>query len=364
MGIIELMKNIVPSPDLNLQRPQLIAMVHVPSNNILQNTVYLDRYGLETYSVQDLEILNKVRKELIKLFHKTLEDNELPFLDQCRSSIFIFEKERVEELETLLEKIPFVKHLVERAIREVDIFVRNGINIIEVENIAAPYFIGDKIPFEDLLISAIICKTIRKRFPNLIMGLHILASNEIESLPIAIISGLYFVRSESSIFSGFRPEGHTVNNANLAKFYYLRNFLQTFLGVENPKERRFPQIWSDLQKKHTVFEQELSELSVWLKNILFMKLEGVILTGSETGKDIEKKDLVMARESIDDLAEKTKEYFGEPIRVPLITGSGLDMELYKQYADFIITGTQLKKNKYWENEVDEANVKILIEKMK
>ena len=93
-----------------------------------------------------------------------------------------------------------------------------------------------------------------------------------------------------------------------------------------------------------------------------MKLEGVILTGSETGKDIAKKDLLMAREEINNLKKQTQEYFGESVEVPLVTGSGLDMDLYRQYADFIITGTQLKKNKYWENEVDEKNVKALVEK--
>jgi predicted TIM-barrel enzyme len=357
------MANPVPSPDRTQKKPQLIAMVHVPSNNILQNTVYLERFGLKTYTTAELLKLDKVRKELFELFNRTISTNRLPFLEQCRSSIFIFEKEKSEELEEELKRLSFVNYLLERAMREVEIFTRNGINIVEIENIAAPYFIGDKIPFEDLLISTLICKEIRKKFPTLVIGLHVLASNEIESLPIAIVSNLYFVRSESSIFSGFRPEGRTVNNANLAKFYYLRNYLQAYLGVEDQNDRRYPQIWSDLQKKHTVFEQELSDLNVWLKNILFMKLEGVILTGSETGKDIAEEHLVMARQAIDNLKEQTKTYFGEPIEVPLITGSGLNMDLYKKYADFIITGTQLKKNKYWENEVEEENVKALVNKM-
>lgn len=353
----------IPVPDLNIKKPQLIAMVHVPSNNILQNTVYLDRYGLDTYTTIDFNVLNQVRAELFRLFDKVADKQKVSFLEHCRSSVFIFEKEETEKLELMLSDLPFVQYLVNRALGEVEIFVRNGIKIIEVENIAAPYFIGDQIPFEELLIINIVCKAIRKKFPELVIGLHVLSSNEVESLPIAIISKAYFIRSESSIFSGFRPEGHTINNSNLAKFYYLRNYLQAYLGVEDAKERRYPQIWSDLQKKHTVFEEELMDLDIWLKNILFMKLEGVILTGAETGTNIPKEHLKMARTAINSLKEQTQQYFGEPVEVPLITGSGLDMELYKDYADFIITGTQLKKNKYWENEVDEQNVQALIKKL-
>jgi predicted TIM-barrel enzyme len=354
----------IPKPNENKGRPQVVAMVHVPANNILQNTAYLDRFKMQTYSVADLKILDKIRIELTGLFDEVLKEKKLPFLEQCRSSVFLFRKEQTEKIEQMVQELPFVKYLIQRALREVDIYVRNGIGIVEVENIAAPYFIGDKVPVEDLLILNIICKAIREKYPDLVMGLHLLSSNEIESLAIAIISKAYFIRSETSIFSGFRPEGRTVNKSNLAKFYYLRNYLQAYLEVEDQKERRYPQIWSDLQKKHTVFEQELADLSVWLKNMLFMKLEGIIVTGGETGKNITQKDLSMAREAIENLKKETQQYFGESVEVPLITGSGLDMDLYKQYADFIITGTQLKKNKYWENEVDEENVKALVEKMK
>ena len=354
--------NNIPVPEKNKKMAQLIAMVHVPSNNIFQNSVYLDKMRIKTYSVEELKTLNKARKMLLQLFGEVLEENKLSFLEQCRSSVFIFKKEETKEIEKIVQELPVVQFLVKRAISEVDVYVKNGISAIEVENIAAPYFIGDKTPFEDLLILTIVCRAIRKKYPNLVMGLHVLSSNDIEALPIAIIFNIYFVRSESSIFSGSRPEGQTMNNANLAKFYYLRNYMQSCLGVEDLKDRRYPQIWSDLQKKHTVFNQELVDLNVWLKNILFMKLEGIILTGTETGKNITEKDLLMAREEIDNLKKQTQEYFGESVEVPLVTGSGLDMDLYRKYADFIITGTQLKKNKYWENEVDEKNVKALVEK--
>jgi predicted TIM-barrel enzyme len=310
--------------------------------------------------------LEEARKKLSLLLEETIKETGLDILNLCRSSVFLLKSSEVEEIEKQVSKIGFVNQAVERALKEVDIYTRNGINIIAVENVGAPYFIGNEIPWEELLILNIVCKSIRAKFPSVHMGFHVLSSNELEALPIAIISKAFFVRSESSIFSGFRPEGKTINRGNLAKFFYLRNYLHAKSGIENASDRRFPAIWSDLQKKHTVFEEEISNLDIWLDNILFQKLEGIILTGAETGADISEQDLSRGREAIEKVKDQSKKIFGGKmeINIPLITGSGMDMAMYKKYADFIITGTQLKENKYWENEVEEDSVIALVEKLK
>ena len=68
------------------------------------------------------------------------------------------------------------------------------------------------------------------------------------------------------------------------------------------------------------------------------------------------------------LIHKTKEKINElaghvvDIDIPLVTGSGNNIEMYCKYADFIISGTALKENNYWENEVDEERVKKWLEK--
>ena len=73
--------NNIPVPEKNKKLAQLIAMVHVPSNSIFQNTVYLDKMKIKTYSVAELMILNKARKMLLQLFREVLEENQLSFLD-------------------------------------------------------------------------------------------------------------------------------------------------------------------------------------------------------------------------------------------------------------------------------------------
>jgi predicted TIM-barrel enzyme len=354
------------TPNIIPGSPQLIAMIHAHTNNALQNTQYNEGFGVSTYTTKELSVLEQARKKLSLLLDEAVGETGLNLLNLCRSSVFLLKSSEVDGIERQVKKIGFVNQIVERALKEVDIYTRNGIDIIAVENVGAPYFIGNEVPWEDLLILNIVCKSIRAKFPDVHMGFHVLSSNEIEALPIAIISKAFFVRSESSIFSGFRPEGKTINRGNLAKFFYLRNYLHAKNGTESASDRRFPAIWSDLQKKHTVFEEEISDLNVWLDNILFQKLEGIILTGAETGSDISEQDLSHGREAIEKVREYSKKILGRKmeINIPLITGSGMNMDMYKKYADFIITGTQLKKDKYWENEVSREYVKELAEKFK
>ncbi len=228
------------------KKPHLIAMVHVHTTNAFTNTAYNDLLNVETYRVGDMELLQKIRSEMKQLHEEVVTENKIEILRSSKSSIFVLKAEEVNILEEELMKLSFVQSIIERALSDVEIYTRNGIEAIEIENTGAPYFIGDEVPFEELAILNIVAKRIRSTFPNIMMGIHVLAGDELESLPIAISSESYFIRSEASVFSGFRPEGKMINRGNLAKFFYLRNFLNAYLGVEDPKERRYPQIWSDI----------------------------------------------------------------------------------------------------------------------
>lgn len=343
---------------------RLVAMLHVPSNNALTNTVYNDGFGISSYRPKDLATFEHIRQGLWKLDKKVQEKTGLDILGDCRTASFVLFSQDVKSLTQLLAEIPFVQELEERALREAEIYVRNGINIIEIENVGAPYFIGNQVPLEDLLILHHICQRVRNKFPDLNIGVHVLSSDDIESLSIAIECDASFVRSESSMFYGLRPEGPTINRGGLAKFFYFRNLLNAYKGIDNPVERRFPAIWTDLQKKHTIFNTEIQDLSTWLGHLEFVKIEGAIVSGIETGSDVSEADLIRTREAIDRVKEATKRFMPNPvdIDIPLITGSGMHVEWYKKYADFVIVGTQLKKSKYWENPVDEDNVKALLDR--
>ncbi len=346
-------------PKLIPGKAQLIAMVHVHSSSALLNTSYADLFGIESYSAKDLVVLDDCRKQLLVLSKQLEAETGNTLFSVCRNASFVLKEQDIEGLEKNISKIPFVKLLINRALQEVQLFWQNGIRCIEVENVGAPYFIGNEIPLEELLILLVVAKAIRATFPEVQMGVQVLSCGELEALPIAIACGAFFVRSEASIFTGFRPEGETNNRGNLAKFYYLRNYLNTKKSNETAENKRFPVLWCDLQKKHTVFVEELGNLKTWLNLALFQKLEGIVLTGAETGANISESDLGEARKSIDQTMEKINNIHGGAVNyeLPLVCGSGTNFEMYKKYADFIIIGTALKKNNYWENAVEESKVK-------
>ena len=343
-------------------KAQLIAMVHVHSSNALTNTRFNSLFKVETYSLNELTLLDEIRKKMLLLSDKVVEETGIKIFKYCRNASFVLKKQEVEALEGKIKNILFVQQLINRALREVEIYHRNGINFIEIENVGAPYFIGNEIPPEELLILLVVAKSIRKKYHEIHIGIQVLSCGELEALPIAISCNAHFVRSEASVYKGLRPEGETNNRANLAKFFYLRNYLNTMNGVTSFESRRFPALWCDLQKKHTVFNEELNNLKTWLNTMLFQKMEGIVLTGSETGSDCVENDLIVARKSINQTKEKISELAGYAVEMdlPLVTGSGSNIEMYKKYADFIITGTSLKENNYWENEVDEERVKALV----
>lgn len=344
-------------------KAKLVAMVHVHSNNALCNTRYNSIFGTTTYSSQELKVVDEIRKKLATLAITIVEESGNSVFKYCRTASFILKKNELALLEEKALGIEFVKKLVDKALQETAIYFRNGIECIEIENVGAPYFIGNEIPLEDLFLIHLVAKSIRKSFPEINIGIQVLSCGELEALPIAIACNAFFVRSEASVFKGLRPEGEIFNRGNLAKFYYLRNYLNTCNGAELPENRLLPALWCDFQKKHTLFETELTDLSVWLDNSLFQKLEGIVITGNETGSAVKEEDLIRAKKSILHTKERINQLAGYPVNInlPLITGSGSDIEMYRKYADYMIVGTALKKNRYWENEVDES---LLIEFLK
>lgn len=386
------MQVILPEPN---KKCRAIAMIHVHSTTAILNHNMTHVMDIKVPTCEETKTFQQVvGSDLDPMYRALLEHN--PLLKHatdnhhpCRSAIFL-NKDDEPRLKKALDKLrhlPFIKSLVDRALDETKILVSKGVDCIEVENIAAPYFVGGAnggVPWEEIIIEYFVATEIRKHFPHLPMGVHILSCDELEALPIAIAVGAFFIRSEATLFAGVRPEGRVQNEGNLARFMYVRRLLRQLLtpveahGAANSMELQFPQIWSDLHKKHTHFDPALDSMVPWLENVGFCKLEGCIITGDHTGSDVSIADLTMARKSIDGYKKFVEEKIlphsktvhetenilaqGAPF-LPLVTGSG---SKFKEYAaagaDYIIVGTALKMGPYWENHIDpNAIEKVLSE---
>ena len=83
----------------------------------------------------------------------------------------------------------------------------------------------------------------------------------------------------------------------------------------------------------------------------FFLSDGVILTGTSTGKETDIDELKKVR---------------DVVNIPVLIGSGLtadNIEKYFPAADAFIIGSYFKKGGNWQNEVDADRVKALMDKI-
>lgn len=313
----------------------IIGMLHVPINTILAAPhEWRDQLNLPAVSsIKDRQILSSFSGW----------DFRTPF----------DEPNKVEEAIELVHALSFYRYLSDRMMKEADIYVRNGISTFSLENIGAPYFLNPASMQSAIfaVMLSLACE-LRHGFSKNQIGIQILSYSDPLAMSVACYAKLDFIRSEGSLFAGERPEGRNENAGTLAKLYVQRDELSAIM-----KSKHVPKVYTDLQKKHTVFSEGLRSLDVWLDNIIFQKLEGVVITGTGTGVPVVESDLAKARTAIDAIIQK--HYFPSKLEIPLIAGSGVDLKnccVYKKYVDAVIAGSTLKKYGYWECPVDPNRV--------
>ncbi|MDD5455915.1 MAG: BtpA/SgcQ family protein [Candidatus Margulisbacteria bacterium] len=332
---------------------QIIGMLNMPTNIIFQGQPdWLNHLGIPGMTANDWKTVQNIRSIYNELLNeKSPSDVDFQTFDQDFNGILAFKK--LERLEYRIQKLSFYKWLEDRMLMEAAAYLKHGVNIMQFENIAAPYQFRNNVLIEDRLLMHTLINSYRKEYPAVPTGIQILCFAENIALELAIRHKLFYVRGESLLFTGHRPEGDTPNSGNQAKFYYIRNL---FNGLQE-KPNIYPKLYVDLLKKHTSFPQELQDLQLWLDQVEFTKLEGIIITGSETGQPVNEKDLEQARKHLNKVYEKTNQRVpGKGISVPLITGSGANNDniaMYTKFANAIIVGSYHKQFGYWEFAIDE-----------
>ncbi len=319
----------------------LIGMLHVPINTIIAGpSRWRLSLGLPAASRDDWNIINQLPP---------------PPTDNNRE-----EGTCVTGALEAVRALSFWPALCDRFSSEARCYERNGVNEVVIENIAAPYFVRTGQPPVIYWCMRALAKLLKTSCPGFKIGVQVLACADHWAMEIACRTGLDFIRCESGLFEGLRPEGRTPNEGNLAKLYLMRNVLMAQLGLEGPG----PQVYLDLRKKHTAFMPWLDSLQPWLENILFQKIEGVIISGIATGAPVPEEDLRQARVAIETVKRQTAATVGKSWAPPLIVGSGVSPDnigMCKRYADAVIVGSALKEGGYWECALDERKLQRLIE---
>lgn len=327
-------------------------MLHIPVNTILTAPQkWRQALGLPDATVNDWNLIREIDKDIN---------------GQCKNGFMESLLSRpgkalATEMHELASSLSFFAFLEERMLSEAGFYMRYGTDALMLENVAGPYFIKGRQPIIIYSVMSALAHRLREVYPLGRLGIQILAFSDNLAMEIAVRSGFEFVRSESALFSGIRPEGYNPNHGNLAQLYMLRNCMLADLERDDDG----PQVFVDLQKKHTMFADELTDLDIWLENILFQKLEGIIITGSSTGSPVREKDLKQARTFLDTNAKKTRQSLGFRWCQPLIAGSGVstdNIEMCRKYTTGVIVGSSLKQGGYWECPLDEERLKRFADK--
>ena len=317
---------------------KIIGMLHIPVNSILASPPEWQRsLGLPAPTAADWTIIEELRK--------TLDGSGFPKPERSSG-----------ECLANVKQLSFYDFVRDRMLAEAEIYARNGIRQLMLENTGAPYFTRGHQEAVIYWLMRMLAGLLRNQYPTFTLGIQLLAFSDDWAMDIACRNRFNFIRCESALFGGMRPEGFTPNHGNLAQLYARRQELLAAMP-----EVPMPRVYVDLQKKHTVFETELLPLQHWLDNLVFAKLEGVVITGTGTGQPVNRADLQKAREAIDHA--KSLPFFPANLELPLLVGSGVsetNLAWCATLADGLIVGSALKKNGYWECELDEARLARLL----
>jgi uncharacterized protein len=200
-----------------------------------------------------------------------------------------------------------------------DVPYRNG--YVDPETTAAMAVVAHAIKYETMLPT----------------GVQLLAAANLESLGVALASGLDFIRVEGFVFAHIGDEG--VHESCAAELIRRRSYLK----ADHVK------IFADVKKKHSAHaitsDVSLAETALAAQ---FFCADGVIISGSLTGRPPELQQVQGACEAVS---------------IPLIVGSGVDPKNLPQFAKFcsaVIVGSFAKVDGYWANPVVADRVAQLV----
>lgn len=228
-----------------------------------------------------------------------------------------------------------MKPVVDRALREAEIFAAAGADGMILENTHDVPYLKRPVEAGTVAAMALAAGEVRRRI-DLPLGVQVLAGANQAALDIAVTCDLDFIRVEGFAWAHVADEGLIEGDAGAL----LRR--RAHLGATHVE------VWADIKKKHSshAITGDLS-LRDMAEGALFYRADGVIVTGGMTGKPASLPEL----ESIADL----------PIR--RIVGSGVDAGNIREFAraaDVLIVGSALKRGGDWREPVEPARVEELV----
>jgi membrane complex biogenesis BtpA family protein len=230
--------------------------------------------------------------------------------------------------------------IIDEALKEAEVYRNAGIDALIIENMHDNPYLNCHVGPEVTSLMSLIGYLVKKE-SLLPVGIQILAGANKEALAVAKASDLDFIRAEGFVFAHVADEG--IINAQAGELLRYRKQIDASNIA----------IFTDIKKKHSshTITQDISLLET-AEAARFFLSDGVIITGSHTGKAASVNDLKNLKMNLN---------------FPIIVGSGITLDNVSTYlpiCDAMIVGSYFKEKGYWENTLSYERVAKFMEQVR
>jgi membrane complex biogenesis BtpA family protein len=229
-----------------------------------------------------------------------------------------------------------LESVVELAVREARAYLEAGFPALLIENMHDRPYQKASVGPEVVAGLAVVGREVR-RATGLPLGVQVLAGANHEALAVALACGAAFVRAEGFVFAHVGDEGvHESDAGRLLRY-------RRGIGAEGVR------VLCDVKKKHAAHALTADvDLAETARAAEFFLADGVVVTGTATGRPAAPEDLAAVAEAVS---------------VPVFVGSGLNADNLGRYAaaDGFIVGSWLKHDGLWSNPLDPVRLKAFVQ---
>jgi membrane complex biogenesis BtpA family protein len=230
----------------------------------------------------------------------------------------------------------FIQEIIELAVEEATLYEKHGLDAIMLENMHDVPYLNKIVGAEvTATLTAVACAV--RQAVKLPVGIQILAAANREALAVALAAGLDFIRAEGFVFGHVADEG------------YIDSCAGELLRFRKSIDAEHIAVFTDIKKKHSA-HNITADVSIGetASAAEFFLSDGLIVTGTATGKAVNIQDLIEVRKHS---------------KLPILIGSGItakNIKDYWQYADGFIIGSYFKEKGLWSNQISAKHCKELM----
>lgn len=230
-----------------------------------------------------------------------------------------------------------VQEITDHVVSEAECLKLAGFDALLIENMHDRPYRRESAPPEVTATLAVVAAAARSA-TGLPTGIQILAAANREAMAVALAAGLDFVRAEGFVFAHVADEG-LIGSCAADLLRYRRQ-----IGAEHVA------VFADIKKKHSshaiTADLDITETA---KAAEFFLADGVIVTGTATGREASLSELQAASAAVS---------------IPTLVGSGItpaNVAAYLSSADAVIVGSAIKSGGQWQNPIDPAIARALVD---